>query len=54
MQKDKIAQLKIRDISKLSPYDRVRLDNWLKETRKKIKKDHKAYSDECEFSLMII
>lgn len=50
--KDKIAQLKIVNISELCPYDRIRLDNWLKETRKELKNNYKKYSDKCNFNLM--
>lgn len=50
--KDKIAQLKISNISKLCPYDKIRLDNWLKEIRKSIKEEPEKYSDKCQFNLM--
>lgn len=50
--KDKIAQLKISNISKLSPYQRDLLDDWIKKTRKELKNNYEIYSDSCEFNLM--
>jgi hypothetical protein len=52
MNKEKIASLRIRDINELCPYDRIRLDKWLKKTRKEIKENYKKYDDKCEFALM--
>jgi hypothetical protein len=46
---DKIASLKIRNISQLCPYDRTRLDKWLKKARKEIRDNYKQYDDKCEF-----
>ena len=46
---DKIASLKIRNISQLCPYDRIRLDKWLKKIRKEIRNSVDEYDDKFEF-----